>query len=971
MNRKYFIALAVAALLLSGPVSAQLQTGSIHGTVLSQDGGALPGATVTLTGVGAPQVQVSDEQGKFRFLGLPPGIYTVKAELQDYVTLERKDIDVSVGRNTDVDMPLGFGETIVVDDGEAPLLDHRRFSQETGISRVEMDKVPSAGDPWALLSTVPGVQTDRINVGGNESGQQSNFVGPGSLCTQAVWSLDGMVITDMSAVGSSPGYFDFGSFEEMQISTGGSDASVATGGVVLNMVTRRGTDEWRGSARYLAGDDGTQSDLDLDSSELGQAGPWNQNTAQAELKQGNRIVEVADYGAEIGGPIVKEKMWIWGSYSEQQIDLLTVSDFSDSTTLEDWNLKLNGQITPTNSATAFLWQSDKIKLGRNAGPLRPQETTWNQGGFGPNPTAWKIEDTQIAGSSFYVTGMFSVVNGGFELAPQGGDKVPFLDPDNVWRNSFLLVQVERPQQQARLDASSFFSTGAVSHELKYGAGYRVVEQTTLNRWPGGGIDVGGLLLLSRDGKANVEADYANLFVQDTISRGNLTANIGLRWDRQGGELLDTNVAANPVFPELLPAASFQGRDSGFEWSTLSPRLGLTYALGQQRKTLLRASYSRFADQLATAFAGWLHPLGAPQYRYFLTTNDGGPTLEPGELGAEIAPPSGNVNPFTLAPLVSNAVDPDLNAPITDEVLLGIEHAILPELVVGLNFNYRQLRDLLEPELLVFDGDPYSQANLGQTGRVHRRDDYVPNLVSGVLPNGETYNLTYWTLREGVSTRNGFLLENGDREQEFVGASLSIHKRLSNRWMARGNVSWQDWTWDIPDSENQDLTDTIGGGIVDGTDVLQGSGTVSGSKGNVFINSNWSYSLTGLYQIAPEARWGFNVAASLTGREGYPARYARRINRAPIADTPGVGIDVPVKADADSFRYPDVHQLDLRVEKEFHLSDFGITVGADLFNALNESYVLQRQSILGPTNSDHVLEVVSPRILRLGVKLSWR
>ena len=92
-------------------------------------------------------------------------------------------------------------------------------------------------------------------------------------------------------------------------------------------------------------------------------------------------------------------------------------------------------------------------------------------------------------------------------------------------------------------------------------------------------------------------------------------------------------------------------------------------------------------------------------------------------------------------------------------------------------------------------------------------------------------------------------------------------------MLRGNVSWQDWTWDIPDSENEDPTDTVGGGVVDGTEVLQGSGTVSGPKGNVFINSKWSYSLNGMYQVAPDRPWGFNVAANLTGRQGYPLRYA--------------------------------------------------------------------------------------------------
>ena len=81
--------------------------------------------------------------------------------------------------------------------------------------------------------------------------------------------------------------------------------------------------------------------------------------------------------------------------------------------------------------------------------------------------------------------------------------------------------------------------------------------------------------------------------------------------------------------------------------------------------------------------------------------------------------------------------------------------------------------------------------------------------------------------------------------------------------------------------------------------------------------------------------------------------------------------MPIASSADTFRFPDIHLVDLRVEKEFRLSDFGVTVGADLFNAFNQSYVLQRQSVLGLGNSNHVLEVVSPRILRLGVRLSWR
>src|SRR4029077_4866083 len=107
-------------------------------------------------------------------------------------------------------------------------------------------------------------------------------------------------------------------------------------------------------------------------------------------------------------------------------------------------------------------------------------------------------------------------------------------------------------------------------------------------------------------------------------------------------------------------------------------------------------------------------------------------------------------------------------------------------------------------------------------------------------------------------------------------------------MARGNVSYQDWKWQIPDGANEDPTDTAAGGVVNGTEVLQGSG-------NVFINGRWSYNLNGLYQIAPDRSWGFNVAANLSGRQGYPLRYADSINRLTISDNDGYALDGPLRS----------------------------------------------------------------------------
>ena len=100
---------------------------------------------------------------------------------------------------------------------------------------------------------------DRQNVGGSASGQQSNFVARGAAMREQKWNLDGVDITDMSATGGSPVYFDFDAFEEMQISTGGADVTMQSPGVGVNLVTKSGTDKLRGSGRFYVTDDSFQA----------------------------------------------------------------------------------------------------------------------------------------------------------------------------------------------------------------------------------------------------------------------------------------------------------------------------------------------------------------------------------------------------------------------------------------------------------------------------------------------------------------------------------------------------------------------------------------------------------------------------------------------------------------------------------------------------------------------------------------
>jgi hypothetical protein len=995
----------LAAALAAGQALAQAQSGNIFGGVVDDKGQPLPGVTLTASGVGAPQTQISDAQGQFRFLGLAPSTYKLEATLEGFSSVVYESVVVNLNRNTTINVTMqpAIEETITV-TAESPLLDTRKIVTGATVDKTELEKIPSARDPWVILQTTPGVLLDRVNVGGNESGQQSMFLGNGSDNNNTTWAVDGVEITDVGAIGSSSSYYDFDAFDEMQVTTGGSDATERTGGVGVNLVTKRGTNEWRGSGRYIYDDDSLQSDFDASAGDFAQAGAWNDDNVagtpvgrkQSAFKQGNRIQKVEDYGLEVGGPLVQDRLWLWGSYGKNQIHLLTVSDFQDDTELKTWNAKLNGQLATSNSATLFFSDNNKTKIGRNASPTRPQETTWDQGGkasdprlfslFSDRPTIAKLEDTHIFGANFFLTGMYSESDGGFFLTPEGGIGADHVNTaleslDGVWHNTFIDAYTLRPQDQYKADGSYFFSTGNLNHELKFGANYRKAEVRSFSRFPGFGRDltVGGVAYytyLYADGILNYDVEYKNAYVQDTLTSGNLTLNVGVRYDVQSGRLVAGSSAANPVRPDLMPAISFGGGSAGFDdWKTISPKLGLTYALGAEKKTLLRASYSRFADQLdggGTVAQGY--PIYPAPYAYFYVddlNHDG--HAQPNEIGSLVGFANGYdpANPSVVQDW--DQVDRGLKAPITDELVVGVEHALLPEFVLGLTATYRERKDIEDFQPLVFDAE-----TTAPRGRPDRPSDYYVSTVHTViLPDGTTRQVPVYSLKPGITSNGGTLLTNGDQSQKYVGLALTMNKRLSHNWMMRGNFTWNDWKWDRPAGSVRNPQEPFGGGNRDGDRVLVCAGNGSGSKANVCVSSQWSYSLSGMYQVAPDRPWGFNVSAALNGHQGYADPYFIRARRSGF---PTSAVNVMATDRPDDFRNDDVHVLDLRLEKEFRFDRFGLTLGADCFNALNSSTVLQRELRLSyptatrssdlRTTGDNVQEVLSPRIFRFGARFSF-
>src|SRR5262249_30034009 len=173
----------------------------------------------------------------------------------------------------------------------------------------------------------------------------------------------------------------------MQVTTGGSDPRIMTPGVQLNMVTKRGTNDFRGSGRYFYTPGSYQSSGTIP------------GEAKGYLAATNEIKYVRDYGAELGGPLWKDHAWFWLADADQKIfntNQATLGQFisPDNIILRHKNAKLNGQILPSNSAVGFYTFGDKGRNARSLSPTRPFETSWIQSG----PTkVYKVEDTQILG----------------------------------------------------------------------------------------------------------------------------------------------------------------------------------------------------------------------------------------------------------------------------------------------------------------------------------------------------------------------------------------------------------------------------------------------------------------------------------------------------------------------------------------------------------------------------------------------
>jgi hypothetical protein len=1000
---KRVLGIALLALLAfaigATPGWAQVETGEITGKITDNSGAVLPGVIVTLSGPSLiqPQSAVTSATGTYQFPRVPIGTYTVKFELTGFKTVVREDVRISIGFTAQIDQPLELStvqETVTV-SGETPIVDTRSTTARTSFDLEALQSIPSARDPWVMLERTPSITMDRINVGGSQSGQQSGYVARGSGTGNNKWSLDGVDITDMSATGASPIYYDFDMLQEMQVTTGGADASQQTGGVGINFVTRGGTNRFKGSARFYNVNDAFQAD----------------NVTTELLNQGagagNPIQDIKDLGFEIGGPILSDKLWYWGSYGKQDIKVGVVGFYlnnptcrptgvatadipkvldtetlrsclaTDLTNLNNYNGKLTWSPTRDNRFNFQNTWAEKVRNARDASDTRPLETAYRQkavdkafGPFGwetgPSPI-WKASDQHVFSDRLVADIQYAHVGNNFTLTfqePGQADIQPRLDiSSGIYGRSFNESVFLRPTDSVDLTTSYFLpSLFGGDHAIKAGYRWRTARGDSINHTGGNVIArFSGATPNSaefyRDGSTSYRLDTQALYLQDTVTLRRVTLNLGVRWDRQTEKALATEVPANPLIPNIMPAISFPGVDPGVVWNDVSPRLGLTYDMFGNGRSIARSSYSMYYGQMAPGqLSGQMVAISQVNVRYGWNDANRDEFVQVNEVDfSTVQARSGTFNPANPTNFLSpGTVDPNIKNDRTREFIVGFAQELGRGLGFEANYIWRKYDRFLWSDRPNWDPSVFQPFS------------FTPTNCSAQATCGP---ITYY--RPTATLPTAFVYTNTpDRHRDYNGVELSLNRRYAGRWMASGSFAYNN-AIDYYDSTAayEDPTNIVNLHNAEYAPESGGSGIDA-----VFTNAKWLVKASGMYMTP---LWDISVAANTQFRQGYP--FPQAINVTNRGGT--VGDTNVLLGPMGENRLPNVFILDLRVEKALTFGQLRLIPGVDFFNVGNANTVQARRrnqytfnstTLVGasPANANFVSQIISPRVLRFGVRMTW-
>ncbi len=931
---KFGFAALTAVLLLAAPGFAQVQTGSILVRALDEQGAVLPGVTVTISSpvlVAGQMTSVTDTGGTVRFPSLTPGVYSVKLELQGFQTLVRENVIVSVGQTTPLELTLKVAaveETITV-TGESPVVDTTSGNVSVTLSQDLLQRTPGGRDIWSLVEyKVPGLISSRPDVGGSAGGLQGAMVARGTPNSQNVQFLNGINVGDPAAIGYTGFYYDYDAFEEIQVSTGAHDLSVPSAGVFLNMVTKSGTDRYQGKASFFWQGDATQSTN------------VNENLLRFGFrKDAGAVNYVSDATAQLGGPIVKNKLRFFGSYRDWRVHV-NVPGFPEEeyTDMKSGLSNVAWQMTQNNRFTGFYARQYYYKPNRGASANNNPTSNWKEDDvFDITQGLWN----SVLSNRSYLDARFTFNRIFFPLYLKGNDQALFDQATGFQdRNNTIGYVFERRRFQMNANYQYYLDNWLGGrHEFRVGFDHaHMPTKTEVYRYDdlnlswnsalGRGTEV---TLFNSPVNSKATVDQTALFAQDNFTIRRLTLMAGVRWERVEAYLPEQSSPPSRWFPDLQ--RTFPEVRDIINWKTAGPRFSAVYDLQGTGRTAVKANWGRYYYTVSSGVTNAVNPNFSVSERYVWNDLNGDLHFQPGEQGQLLSRAGG----------LTTSYDPDLKRPYTDEFATGVDHELIPNLRLSAIFTYRKEKEQYGNVDVGVPFSAYTPVSVPDIGR------------DGLAGTADDTTITVFNQDRATLGQNRIIITNDDRlSQTYRGLEITANKRFSNRWQMLVGY-------------------TVSKTEVEAANGVANPNALINAKGVIGIDRTHTLKITASYLLPGD----WNVAANFRTQTGEPVTRTLRVSGL----NQGV---VTVNAEPlGSYRLDPLTTLDVRVSKifrvqrqqelELNLDGYNLTNAntvwavRTLTGRINLRYagdpagqVINQQQFLSPTN------ILAPRILRFGV-----
>ena len=633
--RKWVLCGALLATVLLAAQTAEAQNASIQGTVTDSSGGVLPGATVTAKNqeTGLVRSAAADATGNYRVRALPPGTYAVTAELSGFTAEERQGIVLVIDQVATFDFtlkPAALAETLTV-TGESPIVDTTRSDVATSVSTQQIQDLPVASRRWIDLAMLtPGTSQDNIRgffYRGNVN------VGAGTREYSNGFMVDGVNNT-WAEMGEPRQNFAMDSIREFKVSTSTYKAEygLATGGVV-SVVSKSGTNEFHGSGLLFFRDKSI--------------------TAKEEFQTTKPDYRRYQYGAALGGPIVKNRTHFFFAYEgTQENQFFTVSsrgiwpefDGTYPSKQDRWTylVRLDHQINAKQSLFARVAAEDEyrpiITSGGRVHPTNSFDFAVPRDSIVVGHT-WVMTDrvvndfrVQRAYAKYIVAPPNS--HGEWDPGDFGQDRLNYCTP--VFNYPSIGIggcgnsqMGPETRYQIKDDLSYLVPGWGGQHQFKMGADFSHIPfqydnmGTPPGSWtfpkdapynPSDPSTWPTLYTNSLPTYGDIPVNHFSTYIQDDWEvTHNLTFNLGLRYDLQTGVFIEDvegllqkiqdKLGRDGSFPIPIPSSLTNDYKGRGDHNNFGPRVGFAWDPRGNGVMNVHAAYGMFYDNIRTLLQG--------------------------------------------------------------------------------------------------------------------------------------------------------------------------------------------------------------------------------------------------------------------------------------------------------------------------------------------------------------------------------